>query len=150
MSFKTPQPEKRPNTEMTFSPEGTDQTSLMAMMSKLFEEKFDQQSALLEEKFNQLFQPLKDDLSNLKENLYQDREKNQKRIGGLQREVDELKQENSSLKKHIDKVEGFQRRNNLRISGIKENKGENLDLSVINLFNEFLSADYKLTFHTLE
>lgn len=71
-----------------------------------------------------------------------------KKIKGLQDEINSLKVTNSELKessnscaKKADDLEQYTRRNNIRIFGLPESDSENIDDVVINLFNEKLNVN---------
>ena len=48
------------------------------------------------------------------------------------------------------KLERYQRKNNLRLTGLSENRGETLEIVVLGIFNEFLHRSYIFDEHTLE
>ena len=62
----------------------------------------------------------------------------------------DLQMENEALKQHIEKVESYQRKNNLRIMRLEETKGENLEVCITGLFNEFLNPESKFGPKTFE
>ena len=129
---------KRPNTAMEFSPVGKSQLDL-AVLKKL-----------LDEKFCEYVSPLKEEISSLKKTLQETKDQSDDACHQLRQDYDLLKKENESLAHQLRKLESQQRRNNLKIFGLKEEKGENLEEKVLNLFNNYLQPGDKFNRRTFE
>lgn len=65
----------------------------------------------------------------------------QKQLGTLEEKVTELQKENLSLKTQLDAVEQYSRKPNIKISGIAEEKNENLNKVVISLIKDRMQID---------
>ena len=144
MSQQTPVT-KRPNTEMAFSPEGYMLIDSKALRSIL--------SDLLEEKFKMYMLPIKTELLQAKKDIELLKNDHERTTAKLKKEVSgkcKWKMENAALKQHIEKVESYQRKNNLRITRLKETKGENLEMCITGLFNEFLNPESRFGPKTFE
>ena len=142
MADKTPLA-KRLNTEMEFSPEGKmsiDKESLRDLLGEV-----------LEEKFESHLQPLKNDINALKKTIEKQKETHESEISALKEENQSLSEKNASLQSHLERMESYQRKNNLRIDGIKEAHGEDLDVLFVNICNNYI-VNGQLQFHnrTLE
>ena len=97
---------------MKFSPEGKmslDKQSLHDLLGEV-----------IEEKFETFLQPLKEDISTLKRTLKSQTEKHDKEIEELKQKNKLLDEANATLQSQLGRIESFQRKNNLRIDGIKE------------------------------
>ena len=66
------------------------------------------------------------------------------------KKINDLETENIALKQQIEKVESYQRKNNLIIIKLKESSGENLEVRVTGLFNEFLHPENRFGPRTFE
>ena len=129
---------------MEFSPEGqltldSTSNSLRAILSDL-----------LEEKLESHLRPLKQDLSLLKSNVETQNVKNIRDIVALQGDIVRLEAENKSLRAKVTKLESFQRKNNLRLVGITEDKGKLLEIILLGLFNGLLIQACHFNGHTFE
>ena len=82
--------------------------------------------------------PIKDELAQFKQESNRKQLETSQAISSLKVELNEAKTENKLLKQQLLKLEGYQRKNNLRIVGLRENRGENIEIAVISIFNEFL------------
>lgn len=133
---------KRLWTEMSFSPEGqdeTEQTSLCDLLSKM-----------LDDKFKEYLTPVKDDISSLKASMETKQIENGSRFDKIEEHCKQLQAENNALKDKLNKLETFQRKNNLRVVGLSETKGEMLEVRVLALFNGLLNKEYQFDSRTLE
>ena len=124
---------KRLNTEMSFSPETHTVIDKKEWRSIL--------SDLLEEKFETYMSPLQAELAEVKKDIKILKSNHEKTTTSLQQKINNLETENTALKQQIEKVESYQRKNNLRIIKLKESSGENLEVRVTGLFNEFLHSE---------
>ena len=105
---------------------------------------------ILDEKLKEHLQPIKTELAEFQRNAQTVNDNTCSAISSLRTECEKAKAENSLLKQQLLKLESFQRRNNLKIVGLSENKGENIEIVVISMFNEFLQKPYKFDERTLE
>ena len=132
MSHQTPVM-KRPNSEMAYSPEGHMLIDSKALRSIL--------SDIIEEKFEVYMSPIKTGFSQVKKDIQTLKNDHESTSLNLKKEVIDLQVENEAIKQHIEKVESYQYKDNLRIIRLKETKGENLEVYITGLFNEFLNPE---------
>ena len=138
MATHTP---KRPNSEMSFSPEGPPgQDYLRTMLQEVMDKKLRQ---VLDEKFGEHIAPVKQEIAKLQQHIHVMKEKHES-------EIRVLKQENQKQKAHIEKLESYQRRNNIRFYNISENKDENLDQFLIEICNKYLESNELLDSRSFE
>ena len=133
---------KRRFLELSFSPDGKaamDTSGLRDIMSDI-----------LDEKLEKHLKPIKDELAEFKSKSERKQTENSQAISSLKKEVNDVKSENTLLKQQLLKLEGFQRKNNLRIVGLRENRGENIEIAVISMFNEILQRSQHFDEKTLE
>ena len=141
MSHKDTPTSKRPNTEMEFSPiESTVPKSLDADVLK----------AILDEKLTDHIRPLKTQIENLEKALDKQKVVTEKKINNIKEDYITLKNENQILRQKLTKLEFFQRQNNLKIYGIPEERGENVDVKMVTLFNKHLSHSEYFNNRTFE
>ena len=142
MNFNTPS-NKRLNTEMDFSPEGqlTDQEKKMSRSEydqeiKMFQnENMSLFAELLDRKFTEYLTPVKQEIEKLKV-VVQESESNSKAIcDQLRQDCKLVKEENKALIKKVERLEFFQRRNNMKVFGLKEEKNEDLDEKLVAILN---------------
>ena len=137
-------PNKRLFTEMSFSPDGKLQMDTSELRDIL--------SDLLDEKLGYL-KPLAENVTELKAEINKQKEvisKSQTKVHELEEGVNKLQLENKTLRQELGKLEQFQRKNNVRFMGIKENKGELLEVTIISMLNEFLAKTCHFDERTLE
>ncbi|KAK9729432.1 hypothetical protein QE152_g15953 [Popillia japonica] len=67
----------------------------------------------------------------------------QKIINSTSQKVTELEKENLSLKRKIDELEQHSRKSNLRINGIDEVRGEDLNKTVLSVLRDKMQIDVK-------
>ena len=141
MSHKDTPTSKRPNTEMEFSPiESTVPKSLDADVLK----------AILDEKLTDHIRPLKTQIENLEKALDKQKVVTEKKVNSIKEDYITLKNENQILRQKLTKLEFFQRQNNLKIYGIPEERGENVDVKMVTLFNKHLSHSEYFNNRTFE
>ena len=133
---------KRPFIEVSVSPEGKSGFDASALRDVLGD--------LLDQKLGEHLKSMKDDLAQFRRKTDLKQVETSQVIASLKVELDEVKTENSMLKQQLLKLERFQRKNNLKIVGLKENKGENIEIAVISMFNEFLQRSHQFDEKTLE
>ena len=127
---------------MLFSPEGQavmDKSSLCDLLS-----------TMLDDKFKEHLLPVKEDISALKGIFEKRQQENCQKFDSLQEHCKQLQAENNDLKDKLNKLETFQRKNNLRVVGISETQGEMLEMRVLALFNGLLTRAYQFDSRTLE
>ena len=71
-------------------------------------------------------------------------------IAALQGDIVRLEAENKTLRAKVTKLESFQRKSNLWFVGIKEDKGELLEIKLLGLFNGLLNQTCHFNGHTFE
>ena len=142
MAAKTPQA-KRLNTDMEFSPEANlplDRQSLRDLLGEV-----------LEEKLESFLHPLKEDIKDLKGTLEKQKTDLEREILSLKKENKILSERTAALECHLERTESFQRKNNLRIDGIKEGHGENLDSFFVSTCNKYIvNGQLSFNHRTLE
>ena len=136
---------KRTNTEMSFSPEQVqmDKTITAQEMFKDKEYFKDLLREILDEKFREYLQPVKENIAALEIKVNEIDNKHSERIN-------KLVEENRRLKDEIVKLEGYQRKNNIRFYGIAEERDENLDSKVVQICNQYLPGQLSLNDRTFE
>ena len=145
---------KRPFLDVEISPEGkasVDTSCLRDILSDTLDEKFEEHlKPMLDAKFEEHFKPIKEEFAQFKRSAETEKKQTAKTLDHLKRECDLAKAENNLLRQQLSKLESFQRKNNLKIVGLSENKGENIEIAVISIFNEFLQTAYKFDGKTLK
>ena len=105
---------------------------------------------LLDEKLEQHLKPIKEDLANFKCNVQIQKKETDQAILKVKTDCDEVKAKNKKLKEQLLMLEGYQRKNNLRLVGLPENRGENLEIVGLGTFNELLHRSYSFDERTFE
>ena len=124
---------KRPHTDMFFSPEnGNPNGNFKDVLREV-----------LDEKLKEHIGPLKENICALEAGLSELTNKQKK-------DVEQLRSENENLKIHINKLETYQRKNNIRFLNMPEDKDENLEQKVLDICNRFLERDKKLDWRSFE
>ena len=99
---------KRHNSDMLFSPKEEGTASNKEDLKTLL-------SDTLEEKFQNYIQPLQNEIKHLRQTIEVQEKERQAKDAAVDTEIEQLKTENSYLKEHMQKLENFQRKNNIRI-----------------------------------
>ena len=134
MSCSTP---KRKHSKMSFSPE---QTEKQKEDKQYFKELFRE---VLDEKFKEYLLPVEVDVLQLREEIKNIKDQHTSA-------VKELKEENEKLKDQIQQMEHYQRKNNLRLYNVSENKDENVEKTIVTLCNKYLNSQDALNNRTFE
>ena len=105
---------------------------------------------ILDQKFEEHLKSIKYDFAQLKSSAKTQQVETSQAISDIKRECEEVKAENNLLRKQVLKLESYQRKNNLKLVGLKENKSEIIEIAVISIFNEFLQTAHRFDERTLE
>ena len=114
---------KRPFTDMSFSPEGASLASI---------------AQLLDQKLKPLYDEIREAVQD------------SKKCAALKSEIDTLKEENRELHKKIDELENYSRRNNIRIYNLPEQPGEEIESVLLEKFNMQLDEAMRFNARTFE
>ena len=94
--------------------------------------------------------PVKEQLQRL-EVVVQQSENNSKALcDQLKNDCELLKEENKTLIKKVERLEFFQRRNNLKVFGLKEEKNEDIDEKLVAILNSCLAPTVSFNNRTFE
>ena len=118
MNHKDTPKAKRRNTEMEFSPVDPKQSDSLDTEAL---------RAILDEKLTDHITPLKAQIDNMQKALDNQKTATQRAVGSIKEDYLALKKENEVLHKKLTKLEFYQCQNNMKIYGILEEKGENVD-----------------------
>ena len=124
---------KRQCREMSFSPEMITQTENLRDMLR----------EILDEKLLEHIKPLKDNFGSMEHEICQLKLKHTE-------DVAQLKEENKKLQDHVNRLESFQRKNNIKFLSVPEEKDENLEQKVLDICNQFLEGPHRLDWRSFE
>ena len=133
---------KRPFLEVSISPDGKAAMNTSDLRDVLGD--------ILDQKLEEHLKSIKDDFAQLKTSAETQQLETSQAISNIKRECEEVKAENNLLRKQVLKLESFQRKNNLKLVGLKENKSEIIEIAVLSIFNEFLQTSHRFDERTLE
>ena len=105
---------KRPFLEVSISPDGKAAMNTSDLRDVLGD--------ILDQKLEDHLKSIKDDFVQLKTSAKTQQLETSQAISDIKRECEEVKAENNLLRKQVLKLESFQRKNNLKLVGLKEIK----------------------------